>query len=247
MRVRLAVAIVIGIVSLLPTLPADAFFQVFSQLAEEMKSIEQSAPDDQEKTIRELRTAAFTDVSENDWFFRYVTPVARWGIVAGYKDAKGKPTGAFGPGNTVTIAETLKMALKAAQVDETTCKGTPSLAQARDHWARAFVVCAEGKKMRLFASKPDLNRAATRAEVLSVIFDAFGDKVPPLFSSFTDTAEHPLESDIAYAAALKIVSGDKDGSGRSTGTFRPDAAVLRGEAAKMMYERLRVEVMGKKK
>lgn len=250
MRVRSSAIIAISLSCFLLAPPALGFFGAFTKLQEEIEAMEKSTPGNLDSVLKELEGATgagFNDVASGDWFYRYVSSVARWGIVTGYKDSLGKPAGRFGPGNTVTVAEILKMALKAAQVDETTCTGEPKLRQASDHWAKAFVVCAEGKNVRLLKAHPDLNRAASRAEVLSVIFDAFGDKVPPLFSSFKDTVDHPLESDIAYAAALKIVSGDKDRKGKPTGTFRPDAPVNRAEAAKIIYERLRVEVMGQKK
>lgn len=246
MRTPLWVATGACALALIPS-SAAGFFEAFSRLADEIKKIEQSSPESVDKTVQDLESTSFKDVKKDEWFYRYVTPVARWGIVSGYKDAQGKATGQFGAGNTVTVAEILKMALKAAQVDESTCKGTPALAQARDHWAKAFVVCAEQKKMRLLKSKPDLNRAALRGEVLSIIFDAFGDTVPPLFAPFKDAVGHTFEADIAYAAALRMVSGDKDATGNPTGTFRPNAAVNRAEAAKIIYERLRVEVMGEKK
>lgn len=230
------------------TVPVTAgFFEAFSELTKEIEALEQSTPETLDDLLKELEgvsAVGFTDVREADWFYRYVSPVARWGIVSGYKDSGGKPTGTFGPANTVTVAEMLKMALKAAQVDEATCKGAPGLSQAESHWARPFVVCAREREMRILRPDPDLNRSATRAEVVSIVFDAFGDTVPPLFSPFKDTANHALESDVAYAAALRMVSGDKDGSGTPTGTFRPDASVNRAEAAKIIYERLRVEVMG---
>lgn len=226
--------------------PASAFFEIFAQLKEELRTIEESRQGaERDAVVQKLDAGStkFSDVRSGDWFFQYVSSTARWGIISGYKDAAGKPTGQYGAGNTVTVAEILKMALKSAQVDETACGGTPGFAQAETHWARAFILCAQEKKMRLITKKPDLNRPALRAEVLSVIFDAFGDKAPPLFSPFTDTVNHPLESDIAYAAALKMVSGDKDASGTPLKTFRPNAPVNRAEAAKIIYERLRVEVM----
>lgn len=225
---------------------AGAFFEIFSQLKQEIRAIEESQQGEERDTLvkkLDAGVAGFRDVAAADWFYQYVSSTARWGIVSGYKDAAGKPTGEYGPGNTVTVAEILKMALRAAQVDETTCTGTPGFAQAETHWARPFVLCAQGKKMRLIAARPDLNRPALRAEVLSVVFDAFGDTVPPLFAPFTDTVNHRLESDIAYGAALRMVSGDKDASGKALRTFRPDAAVNRAEAAKIIYERLRVQVM----
>lgn len=228
--------------------PASAFFEAFSTLSDELKAIEQSSPEGLGNLLEKLdatSTTKFGDVRSTDWFYRYVFSVARWGIASGYKNAAGQPTGIFGPGNTVTVAEILKMALKSAQVDETQCRGTPWFAQGEKHWARAYVLCAQERNMRLIQSAPDLNRPARRAEVLSVIFDAFGDEPPPLFSPFKDTVNHPLESDIAYAAALKMVSGDKDAAGNPLGTFRPNDPIVRAEAAKIIYERLRVEVMGK--
>lgn len=225
---------------------AVGFFEIFSQLKQEIRAIEASQKGtERDAVVQKLGATgtSFDDVAATDWFYQYVSSTARWSIVSGYKDAAGKPTGQYGPGNTVTVGEILKMALRAAQVDETTCTGTPGFAQAETHWARPFVLCAQGKKMRLIASRPDLNRPALRAEVLSVVFDAFGDTVPPLFAPFTDSVNHRLESDIAYGAALRMVSGDKDASGKALRTFRPDAAVNRAEAAKIIYERLRVQVM----
>lgn len=248
MRFRLLFCMV-WIPALAWMIPAHAFFEVFSTLSEELKAIEQSSPEALGELLEKLDAPSamkFSDVQASDWFYRHISSVARWGIVTGYKDSTGKPTGIFGPSKTVTVAEILKMALKAAQVDETTCQGTPAFAQAEKHWARAFVVCAQERGVRLILSAPDLNRPAKRAEVLNVVFDAFGDQPPPLFSPFTDTVNHPLESDIAYGAALKMISGDKDASGKLTGTFRPNDAVVRAEAAKIIYERLRVEVMGEK-
>lgn len=226
--------------------PAGAMFEIFTQLAEDLKKIEQSSPEGIDQTLKDIgATGTFLDVQAADWFYRYVAPVARWGIVSGYKDSAR--AGTFGPGNTVTVAEILKMALKAAQVDESKCKGSAGLVQDESHWAQAFVVCAHEKKMRILKTNFALDRPATRAEVLGIIFDAFADTVPPLFAPFKDAAGHPLESDIAYAAALKMVSGDKDAAGKPVGTFRPNDDVKRAEAAKIIYERLRVEVMGEKK
>ncbi len=226
---------------------ASAFFGAFDALEEEFERVEGKSGNELQDILVELEEASgsgFRDVAQGQWYHQYVSSVARWGIVSGYKDSSGNPTGRFGPGDPVTIAEILKMAMEAGRVDESACTGTPSLAQARNHWARSYVACAEQRSFRMLRSGPDLNRAALRGEVLAIIHDAFGDRVPPLFSTFKDAANHPFESDIAYAAALGVVSGDKDAAGVPTGRFRPDSAVNRAEAAKIIYEKLRVEVMG---
>lgn len=247
MNIRSWAAVSGGILAFSTVSPAFGFFEGLSKLSEEIQAIEQSSPEGLNDLLQKLEQNGgkqFTDVHNADWFYRYVSSVARWGIVSGYSNATGTSTGSFGPGNQVTVGEILKMSLRAAQVNENDCTGSPGYTQAETHWARPFVICGQQMKLRLLQSKPDLNRPALRGEVLSVVFDAFADGVPPLLSSFTDTVNHPLESDIAYGAALKIVSGDKDAGGNATGTFRPNDPVNRAEAAKIIYQRLRVEVMG---
>ena len=234
-------------VLLLVAKPAYGFFGALDELKSEFDTIESASESDLSEILNQLQEISsdgsdFLDVSNDDWFKKYVSSVSRWGIASGYKDANGKSTGKFGPGDNVTIAQMLKMALRAAQVDETKCTGTARLAQAHNHWANSFVVCAEQKGMRILSSSPDLNRPALRGEVLSIVHDAFGDSVPPMLSTFKDTIDHPLESDIAYAAALGVVSGDRDSSGNTVGTFRPNSPINRAEAAKIVYEKLRAFV-----
>ncbi len=226
---------------------AIGFFDELTELKQELIAWETThAADlgDLLNTLDDLAGAQFRDVAEGDWFNPYVQSVASWGIITGYKGSDGNPTGEFGPGNNVTVAEMLKISLKAAQIDEAECGLIPPLhPQALGHWASAFVSCAEAMQMRILADATvDLNRPATRAEVVAMIDDAFGDDVPPLFSNFRDTAGHPLEADIAFAYTRGIVSGDKDSLGIETGTFRPDASINRAEVAKIVYERLRTDV-----
>jgi len=231
------------LVILLPV-SAAAFFGSFGKIQQDLDQLDGGGTSEdggladvleQLEEVTGVSTVLFYDVPEDAWYYSYVKAVAEWGIVSGYSDANGKSLNQFGPANPVTIAEILKMALRAAQIDESQCRGMPRLQQAMTHWASSFVVCAEQMNMRLFAKRVDLNRPAKRAEVLSVIHDAFGDTVPPLFSTFSDTEGHPLESDVAYAAALGVVSGD-DGKN----TFGPNRDINRAEAAKIIYEKLRL-------
>lgn len=195
-------------------------------------------------TLDNISATSFNDVHDTDWYSPYVSTVSGWGVVSGYRDAAGKPLGIFGPGNAVTVAELLKMAFKAEKIDTTTCGAVPPLhSQAIGHWAQAFVSCGEQMNMRILQNASlDINRKATRAEVLEVMNDVSGVTVPPLFSNFKDTQNHPLESDIAFAYTRGIVSGDKDAKGIETGTFRPNEAINRAEVAKIVYEWQKVTV-----
>lgn len=195
--------------------------------------------------LEDFSTPVFQDVGEHAWFSPYVASLAEWEIVSGYKDAQGNPTGEFRPGNPVTVAEVLKMAMKSAQVDEKNCEGGALNPYARQHWASRYVTCAEQMGVRLLNPSllTQLDRPAKRAEVLSIIHDAFGMKVLPLYSNYSDTAGHPLEADIAFATVNGIISGDTDALGNPAGTFRPDDAINRAETAKIIYEGLKSQML----
>lgn len=225
--------------------PVFGFFEVLDDLQQELSEEESSEdPLNLDDLIQDLQqtteqpVTSFIDVPQSAWYFNAVTMVAARGIVSGYKDVNGNPTGLFGPGNPVTVAEILKMAYEAAGVITATCKKSVDLPQAAVHWARPYVACAEEGGMRVLHLQPDLNRGATRAEVVSIVHDAFRVQVPAGSSPFTDTVNHLYEADIALAAANSVVSGDKGADGRSTGTFRPNDGVNRAEAAQIIAKSL---------
>ena len=195
--------------------------------------------------LEDFSAPVFRDVSEDDWYNPYISSLAEWNIVSGYKDTSGQPTGEFHPGDPVTVAEILKMSLEAAQVEKGGCVQQPANPYAQNHWAGIYVACAEEMGVRLMVptQQTPLDRSARRAEVLSIIHDAFGIRVLPLFSNYSDTAGHPLEADIAYATVNGVVGGDTDQYGNPTGAFRPDDPVNRAEAAKIIYESLRRQEM----
>jgi hypothetical protein len=224
-----------------------ALFDELAQLKQELQVWETTHAADFSDLIDHLDTIegpGFKDVTPNDWFNPYVSYVADWGIVSGYRNAQGQLTGDYGPGNPVTIAEVLKMSFRASGVDETQCRRPVRLPEAKGHWAEHFVSCGEEIGMRILqTSHLDLNRKAKRAEVIAIIHDAFGDAIPPLYSTFKDTVGHPLEADIAYAAARGIVGGYKNEKGEETGIFDPNGNINRAEVAKVIYERLKVQAM----
>lgn len=235
---RLSVLAVLAALVVVPV--ARGFFNQLDELKQELVAYQATNTadfTDLMNTLDDLSAPTFDDVADTDWFGSYVASVSSWGVVSGYKDAQGQSTGKFGPGNPVTVAEMLKIAFKSAHVDEATCVLPPSLPQAIGHWAQKFVSCGEARGMRILQDKNlDLNRPATRAEVLAILDDAYGEKVPAIFSNFRDTQGHPLESDIAYAYSRGIVSGDKDANGIALGLYRPNANIVRAEVAKIIYE-----------
>lgn len=238
----------IVVATLLLTVTAGAqFFDEIVALQEELRVWEESNAADFTDVIEQLDDITgpvFRDVANDDWFNPYVASLAEWGIVSGFKDSNGRPTGEYKPGNNVTVAEALKMAMEAAQVDTAACTNVPLHPQAPNHWARPYIACSESMGVRMLDPRQpsDLNRPARRGEVLTIIHDTFGDEVLPLYSSFSDTQGHRFEADIAYANLYGIVSGDTDAAGAETGTFRPDDSINRAEVSKIIYEKLKLQV-----
>lgn len=233
---------------LVTTTVGAQFFDEIVALQEELQVWEATNAADFTDVIEQLEDITgpvFRDVEDNDWYNPFVASLAEWGIISGYKDSSGRPTGEYRPGNQVTIAEVLKMAMESAQVDESLCTKTPLHPQAFEHWAKSYVACAEEMNVRILDPllPADLNRPAKRAEVLTIIHDTFGDEVLPLYSSFTDTQGHRFEADIAYANLYGIVSGDTSAQGVETGTFRPNDPINRAETAKILYEKLKLQIV----
>lgn len=171
----------------------------------------------------------FLDVPADAWFFSSVEQAVDLGIVSGYKDAQGNPTGTFGPENSVTFAEALKIAIESAGYDS-------NLGQGYGHWAAKYLSIAIGERFSLTPNQNvDLDRPATRSEVASLIADAFRVQMPPYFiPAFTDvTAFNRFAFDIQALQRDAILSGDTDTAGNATGRFRPESTINRAEMVKI--------------
>lgn len=180
------------------------------------------------------QTVVFADVSQSAWFATYVRDAAEAGIVNGYMDANGKLTGRFGPENSVTFSEALKIAEESAGYDEQAF-GTV-VASGVNHWSSPYVSVAKAENFEILNHPYRLDRPATRAEVASMMTSAFGVTVPatPSGTTFRD-----VQLSTAFAMSIEalardgVVSGDTDVNGQVTGTFRPTATINRAEVVKI--------------
>lgn len=160
----------------------------------------------------------------------YVEQASEAGIVTGYRDSYGNLTGRFGPENPVTIGEALKISLEGAGYDTSAGIGY-------GHWAAKYMSIAIGLGFQITQINAlNLDRPATRAEVASLIADAF--RVD--HSTFTGGQYTDVTAGTAYAGSIQalsrvgILAGDTDVAGNPTGRFRPNAAVNRAETVKIV-------------
>jgi hypothetical protein len=179
---------------------------------------------------------ALKDVPLQAWFAPYVGDMVDRGIVTGYKDARGTPTGLFGPERNVSMEELAQMSVVAAGIGAG-C-GEPRNVAAKGTWSAGAVACAEQHGFALYGDGTvDIKRPATRAEVVMTVLQAFGAPLRDMTAAgpFTDVTPSTLfSSAISTAVQDGIVSGYTDTTGKLTGLFGPDKPVNRAEVSKML-------------
>jgi hypothetical protein len=188
---------------------------------------------------------ALKDVALIQWFAPYVREMTERGIVTGYRDVYGRPTGIFGPGRDVSLEELAKMSVQASGIDQSVCPPVPLNTAAQKSWSASFISCAEQYGFVVYADVTlDIRRPATRAEVVMTVLQAFGVQIRELGAEekiFTD-----VNPSILFSGAIKtavgdgIVSGYQLPDGTSTGTFGPAKNINRAEVSKILSIALQV-------
>jgi hypothetical protein len=178
------------------------------------------------------------DVPQDSWFSTYVFDVARRGVLSGYKDEAGKPSGEFGPGNPVTVAELAKVAHRLAGVGEEGFNGkNPENGLALGQWFSPFIASAEARGWTLYKDATvDPLRNVTRAEVMVTLLQVMD--VPLEWQKgdlFNDvTVRTRFASAIETAARDGVIEGLTDEDGKPLHTFNPEGAINRAELSKIL-------------
>ncbi len=190
------------------------------------------------------KEVALRDVRIKEWFASYIRDLAELGLVSGYRDAEGMPTGAYGPADPVTLEQVAKVAVLASGVDATACPLSPRNVTSSGSWSASYVSCAERGEWAVFSDPTaDLRRPATREEVVMTILQAFKREFDIDTASLTFT---DVEKTSAYAPAIAkaatdgVVSGYTDESGELSGKFGPTNGVTRAEFAKIVSIALQI-------
>lgn len=186
--------------------------------------------DDQDVTLR--------DVPQTAWFATHIFDAARKGVLSGYKDESGRPSGEFGPGNNVTVAELAKIAHRLAGISEDSFLRTnPENLQAQNTWFSPFIASAESRGWTIYKDTTiDPLRPATRSEVVVTFLQVLD--VPVRWqkgSLFTDvSARTRFAAAIETAAEDGLATGRTDEKGKPLNLFDPEASINRAEIAKII-------------
>jgi hypothetical protein len=196
-------------------------------------SMSSSSSAAQESSSTVPGSTLFSDVPKDAWFASYVSSLTKAGIVSGYKDAQGNLTGQFKPGNNVTQAEILKMALLAA--GKSGREGIPKNLSARGDWSAPYVNEAEDLGLSVYGPSLDIHLPATRGQVVQTVLEAFHVPITAGDNPFQDLlSSSPFAAAMETAAKLQIIQGDTDIQGMAKGTVRPNDPINRAEVSKVI-------------
>ena len=148
----------------------------------------------------------FTDVAEGDWYYDYVTALAKTGVINGMGD------GTFLPQGTLTWAQALKLLL-CAHEDLADVTGAD--------WA--IKTMAKASELGLCGAEQDPAAAISRLDFCKAAAKLF---------AVTGTAEAFPDCDDADVLALTgfgVINGFEDG------TFRPESTLTRAQISKIIW------------
>jgi len=158
------------------------------------------------------------------------------GMATGYKDENNNYTGEYKPGNNVTYAEIIKIALEAA--DHTATSTIPQNRSARNTWAAGYIATAENLNTAVLTASTNVHTPATRGEVMAIIGSILNvNTANSAVDTYTDVPmTHAFANPIGHFTTLQCVQGDSNVDGSLTGTFRPDGLINRAEVAQIMMK-----------
>jgi thiol-disulfide isomerase/thioredoxin len=170
--------------------------------------------------------AAFTDVKQDAWFAPYVARIQEEGIISGYRDTSGNLTGEFGPGETLTKAEAIKILTETKRIAEMDSNPSGNIGNAYSnleghHWGYGYLIVLNNNNPSITVLESELNQKADRNFVVTLTADIL--KLNNGSKTFTDIKN----SKISAVADAGIISGYPDGS------FGPNNNILRAEMAKI--------------
>lgn len=171
--------------------------------------------------VNKYTPGQFPDVALGAWFTPYVATAYSLGLM------QGNANGAFCPGGSVTLAETVTLAARLHRLS----RGDNGAFPETRPWYQAYVDYATENGM-LMADYPDYNAPATRSEFAAILARALPEGALTEINTVEDgvipdvpmDAVNGLEIYTLYRAGVLIGNDDR-------GSFAPDTEIRRSEVA----------------
>lgn len=172
--------------------------------------------------------ASFPDVPENHWAIQYINELSSKNIINGYTD------GRFGPSDTLTNGQFLKLIITASFKNPDFRIIEPDF----EHWAAVYLKVAENNKIvdgkKIVINQENIDQPINRITVVKIMslcdlkIRNNVQRSTPL--SFKDTANLGTSEKtlLRHAVAMGIIGGYTDK------TFKPYNNLTRAEASKIL-------------
>ncbi len=191
------------------TVPADKYAEPAGRITVVTEASEPDEPD--AKPDEPAAAVTFSDVTEANWHYAFVTAMVNDGIVTGY------PDGTFKPGDSVNWGAALKMVLAyAGYEDAAPVEGGT--------WASGYIALA--KSEGLIDGDVEQNANITRVEMCQLLAKALKIEASEKESTFPDTDD----GYVLALAELGVIGGNPDG------TFKPNGELTRAQLCKILAE-----------
>lgn len=197
------------------TVPADKYAEPAGRITVVTEAAEPAEPEGpaepDAKPDEPAAAVTFSDVTEANWHYAFVTAMVNDGIVTGY------PDGTFKPGDSVNWGAALKMVLAyAGYEDAAPVEGGT--------WASGYIALA--KSEGLIDGDVEQNANITRVEMCQLLAKALKIEASEKESTFPDTDD----GYVLALAELGVIGGNPDG------TFNPNGELTRAQLCKILAE-----------
>lgn len=172
-------------------------------------------------TVNDYRPGQFSDVALGAWFTPYVATAYSLGLM------QGSPNGAFCPGGSVTLAETLTLAARLHRLSQ---GGKDDFPETRP-WYQAYVDYAREQGL-LTGDYPDYDAPATRGQFAGILARTLPADALPEINTIEDGQIPDVPMDAANAPEIYTLyrAGILLGND-AQGSFAPDTEIRRSEVA----------------
>lgn len=156
----------------------------------------------------------YSDVTENDWFYTYVSQLSKNRVIGGY------PNGTFQPANSVTFGEALKLILLAAGYDEQ--EATDS------HWASGYLELAVSRGLIDKKENTNLDAAVSRLIIAQIAAKALDLPQSQSNTPFSDTSDK-------YVLSLYDTGIIEGSSSNGVRVYKPASSISRCEISAIIW------------
>lgn len=171
-------------------------------------------PTDPDPVVPPVTEVSFSDVTEDSWYYTYLTELVAAGVVGGY------PDGSFRPERATTCGETLKLI--------TVNAGYSEQVPVSEHWASGYLRLAEVNGWVEAGELRDLDAPVSRLTVARIAAKALGLSKVYTTSPYEDTAD-------GYALAMYRVGLLVGSQVEGKTYFYPQQSIKRSELCTLIW------------